>query len=176
MAGIPQRRGDAEELGSERRAQTHLTGDAVNEITGDILDASVKIHRMFGPGMLESVYERLLALELERRGHQVERQKDVSFCYENVKFENAFRLDLLVDGEVIVELKSSGAMSPVYAKQVRTYLVLTGRQVGLLVNFGMATMKDGFVRVVNSKTPDLSEHNLCVSATLRDVNITKGTD
>ena len=118
MAGIPQRRGDAEELGSERRAQTHLTGDAVNEITGDILDASVKIHRMFGPGMLESVYERLLALELERRGHQV----------------------------------------------------------GLLVNFGMATMKDGFVRVVNSKTPDLFEHNLCVSATLRDVNITKGTD
>ena len=149
---------------------------AVNDITGDVLDASVKIHKMFGPGLLESVYERLLAIELEKRGHRVERQKSVSFDYEGVRFENAFRIDLLVDETVIVELKSAGSMNPVYAKQVRTYLVLTGLDVGLLVNFGLATLKDGFVRVVNSIKPDLSTNDLRVSATLRDVDLTKGID
>lgn len=163
-------------MSSRDASRTLLTGDAVNKITGDILDSSLKIHKMFGPGMLESVYERLLALELERRGHCVERQKDVSFCYEGARFENAFRLDLLVDGEVVVELKSTSVMNPVFAKQVRTYLVLTGLHVGLLVNFGMATLKEGVVRVVNSKTPDLSEHHLIVSASLRDDDITKGID
>ena len=136
----------------------------INEITGDILDASVKIHKMFGPGLLESVYERLLTIELGRRGHHVERQKSVSFRYEDVLFENAFRIDLLVDGQVVVELKSTTTMHPVYAKQVRTYLVLAGLQVGLLVNFGMPTLKDGFVRVINSKT------DFCDSASLRDAN------
>ena len=156
----------------------------INEITGDILDASVKIHKMFGPGLLESVYERLLAIELGKRGHKVERQKAISFRYEDVLFENAFRLDLLVDGQVVIELKSTSAMHLVYAKQVRTYLVLAGLQVGLLVNFGMPTLKEGFVRVINSKTDLCASASLCdaksavtgVSATLRDVDFTKGID
>lgn len=121
----------------------------INDITGDVLDAAVKIHRMFGPGLLESVYERILMIELVRRGHVVERQKSVSFEYEKVVFENAFRLDLLVDGKVVVELKSTPQLLPVYMKQVRTYLVLTGLQVGLVVNFGMDSLKDGFRRVVH---------------------------
>ena len=148
----------------------------INDITGDVLDASVKLHKMFGPGMLESVYERLLAVELEKRGHRVERQKSVSFDYEGIRFENAFRIDLLVDDEVVVELKSSALMSPVYPKQVRTYLVLTGKTVGLLVNFGMATLKDGFVRIENSYKPNLKMDDLCVSASLRDADFTKGID
>ena len=120
-----------------------------NDITKDVLDAAVKLHRWFGPGLLESVYEQLLAIELTQRGHSVERQKPVSFNYEGVQVENAFRLDLLVDGKVVVELKSTEQMNPVYAKQVKTYLALMGLQVGLLVNLGMNYLKDGFVRIVN---------------------------
>lgn len=78
-----------------------------NEITGDILDASIKLHRQFGAGLLESVYETLLAIELVKRGHKVERQKSISFEYEGVMLQNAFRLDMLVDDKVIVEQKSS---------------------------------------------------------------------
>ena len=75
--------------------------DDVRQITGDIIDSAMKIHKMFGPGMLESVYERMLAIELKRRGHSVECQKTVGFTYEGEAFEDAFRLDLLVDGEVV---------------------------------------------------------------------------
>lgn len=113
---------------------------------------------MFGAGLLESVYERLLAVELVRRGHEVQRQKDISFVYENVRFDNAFRIDLLVDGKVIVELKATAQMLPVYAKQLKTYLALTGLNVGLLLNFGMYTMKEGVKRVVN----DFDENNVRV--------------
>ena len=120
-----------------------------NEITQDILDASIKIHKQFGPGMLESVYEQLLAVELTRRGHKVERQKSVSFEYEGVILDTAFRLDMLVDDMVIVELKSTEHMQPVYLKQVKTYLVVMGLQVGVLVNFGMDKLKDGYARIVN---------------------------
>ena len=120
-----------------------------NGISGDVLDAAYKIHAKFGPGLLESVYEQLLALELEKRGHKVERQKWISFEYEGVKLENAFRLDLLVDDSVVVELKSTEQMNPVFMKQVKTYLVILGLHLGLVVNFGLATIKEGFVRVVN---------------------------
>ena len=120
-----------------------------NDITGDILDAAIKIHRRFGPGMLESVYEQLLEIELRKRGHKVERQKPISFEYEGVMLENAFRLDMLVDGMVVVELKSVEKMNPVFMKQLKTYLVITNLKVGVVVNFGMSTLKEGFVRFVN---------------------------
>jgi iron complex transport system substrate-binding protein len=114
------------------------------------LDASVKIHKLFGPGLLESVYERLLAVELRKRGHRVECQKAISFTYEGEVFDNAFCVDMIVDNEIVVELKSTGAMNPVYPKQLRTYLVLLGKELGVLINFGMATLKEGFKRVVNN--------------------------
>jgi iron complex transport system substrate-binding protein len=120
-----------------------------NEISGDVLDAAIKIHRAFGPGLLESVYETLLAIELEKRGHKVERQKWISFEYEGVRLENAFRLDLLVDNTVVVELKSTEQMNPVFMKQVKTYLVIMKLHLGLVVNFGMETLRDGYARVVN---------------------------
>ena len=146
-----------------------------NAITQDVLDASLKLHKQFGPGLLESVYEQLLAIELTRRGHVVERQKTISFEYEGVQIENAFRLDLLVDGQVVVELKSTDQMNPVYAKQVKTYLVLMGLQVGLLVNFGMNYLKDGFVRIINhyqgplpAASPYSNSPSLRVSASPRE--------
>ena len=142
--------------------------DDVRQITGDIIDSAMKIHKMFGPGMLESVYERMLAIELKRRGHGVECQKSIGFMYEGEAFEDAFRLDLLVDGEVVVELKSTSTMNPVFAKQLRTYLVLSGLEIGLVINFGMALMKDGIVRVINSHNLNDSPNHLCASASLRE--------
>ncbi len=139
-----------------------------NEITKDLLDASIKLHRRFGPGLLESVYERLLTIELEKRGHVIECQKSIDIEYEDVRIENAFRLDMLVDKKVIVELKSTEQMNPVYLKQVKTYLVLTNLTVGVLINFGQELLKNGFVRVVNGyidKPPKLS-----ASAPLREIN------
>ena len=136
-------RGEAES--AERKIETMTE----NEITGDILDAAIKIHRKFGPGMLESVYERLLEAELLKRGHSVERQKSVSFEYEGMTLEDAFRVDLLVDERIVVELKAVEKMNPLFLKQVKTYLVAMNLPLGVLVNFGMEKLVDGFVRVVN---------------------------
>ena len=120
-----------------------------NDITRDILDAAIKIHRHFDPGMIESVYERLLESELQRRGHLVERQKPVSFEYEGQTYEDAFRIDHFVDGKIVVELKAAESMNKLYPKQVRTYLVAMNLPLGILINFGMDRLVDGFVRVVN---------------------------
>ena len=120
-----------------------------NKITADILDAAVKLHRRFGPGMLETIYEQLLEAELVRRGHKVERQKNVSFEYDGLLLENAFRVDLLVDDLVVVELKAAEQMKPVFSKQVKTYLVAMNLHIGVLINFGMSTIKEGFVRIIN---------------------------
>ena len=120
-----------------------------NEITCDILDAAIKVHRKFGPGMLESVYERLLEAELVKRRHEVERQKSVSFEYEGMTLEDAFRVDLFVDGRIVVELKTTEKMNPLFLKQVKTYLIAMNLPLGLLINFGMEKLVDGYVRVVN---------------------------
>ena len=122
----------------------------LNAITHDIIGEAVKIHSALGPGLLESAYEAILAARLRVMGHKVECQKDITFTYEGVSFDKAFRLDLLVDDEVIVELKSTEKDNPVYWKQLKTYLVLTGKQLGLLVNFGRSTLLEGVKRVVNN--------------------------
>lgn len=120
--------------------------------------------------MLESVYEVLLAEELKRRGHKVERQKPISLGYEGALLDTAFRLDMLVDGMVIVELKSTEQMHPVFAKQVKTYLTVTGLHVGVLVNFGMEKLKDGYLRIVRDYAgPRPSEQNLRISAPPREI-------
>lgn len=125
----------------------------VDAITGEIVDAAVKLHRRLGPGLLESVYLRLLAADLERRGLRVERQLVVGFEYEGIVFERGLRLDLLVDGLVVVELKSVAALNPSHFKQILTYLRLLHLPVGLLINFGGATLKEGLRRVVNNYQP-----------------------
>ncbi len=122
----------------------------VNHITGEIIDAAVKIHKQFGPGLLESVYEKILMTELGNRGLFVECQKPLPLTYAGKTYEDAYRIDLLVERSVIVELKSISQMAPVFFKQLRTYLVLSNLEVGLLLNFGMSTMKDGILRVVNN--------------------------
>ena len=127
----------------------------VNLITADIVDAAMEIHRSFGPGMLESAYELILVSELRRRGHDVQSQIPIAFDYNGQRIENAFRIDVLVDGEVVVELKSTENFSPIHAKQLKTYLVLMQKPVGLLLNFGMEYMKTGIRRIVNGNAPDL---------------------
>ena len=120
-----------------------------NEISGDIVDAAVKLHQRLGPGLLESAYEMILAAELVRRGHRVETQVPVSFDYEGMKFENAFRVDMIVDEQIVVELKATELKNPVFARQLKTYLVLMNKHIGLLLNFGQMKMVNGIERIVN---------------------------
>ena len=120
-----------------------------NEISGDIVDAAIKLHQRLGPGLLESAYEMILAAELIRRGHKVERQVPVSFEYDGMKFDDAFRADMIVDGQVVVELKATEQRNPVYPRQLKTYLVLMNKHLGLLLNFGQAKMVNGIERIVN---------------------------
>ena len=121
----------------------------LDDITGEIVDAALRIHRDLGPGLLESVYEAVLARALAKRGFQVERQRDIRFEYEEMVFEEGFRTDLVVDNRVIVELKSVERLAPVHSKQLLTYLKLTKTPVGLLINFGAATLREGLHRIVN---------------------------
>jgi GxxExxY protein len=121
----------------------------LNLISGAIVDASLRIHKKLGPGLLESVYEVLLARDLMRLGLDFERQKVVSFEFEGVRFEDAFRVDLLVEGLVVVEIKSSPTTTYVYEKQLLTYVRLLNCKLGLLLNFGEALMKSGIRRIAN---------------------------
>ena len=128
----------------------------LDDITGAIVDAAIKIHIELGPGLLESVYEAVLARALERRGFHVERQKVIRFEYDGMVFEEGFRTDLIVDARVVVELKSVEKLAPVHSKQLLTYLRLMNLSVGLLINFGAATLKEGLHRVVNNLQPSSS--------------------
>jgi len=128
----------------------------LDDITGTIIDTAIKIHRDLGPGLLESVYEVILAKSLEKRGLKVLRQVPFRFQYDGMIFEEGFRIDLLVEDRVIVELKSIESLAPVHSKIVLTYLRLMNLQVGLLVNFGESILKDGIDRIVNNLPPSAS--------------------
>ena len=120
-----------------------------NEIGTVIVDEAVRIHKALGPGLLEIAYEAVLARRLEKRGLVVERQKPVSIEFEGEHFDEGFRADLIVNGLVIIELKSVEKVAPVHKKQLLTYLRLTDLKVGYLLNFGDALMKDGIRRIIN---------------------------
>jgi GxxExxY protein len=121
-----------------------------NEISRIILDATIEVHRTLGgPGLLESVYEEALAWELEHRGLHVERQKPVPIEYKGRTLGTPLRLDLLVEGKVIVECKATTDYNSIFEVQTLTYLRLTGLKLGLVVNFGERLVKNGFRRVVN---------------------------
>lgn len=128
----------------------------LDEITGAIVDAAMRIHIELGPGLLESVYEAVLARALERRGVHVERQKIIRIEYDGMAFEEGFRTDLLVERRVVVELKSVEKLAPVHSKQLLTYLRLMNLPVGLLINFGAGTLKEGLHRIVNNLPPSAS--------------------
>jgi GxxExxY protein len=120
-----------------------------NEIAREIVDSAFKIHTLFGPGLLESVYENVLAAELEKRHLRVVCQQAIPLVYEHLHLEAGFRADLLVEGKVIVEIKSVEQLAPVHKKQLLTYLKLADKRLGLLINFNTAFIKDGIVRLVN---------------------------
>ena len=120
-----------------------------NEIGKIIVDAALAVHRALWPGLLELVYEVVLAHELEQRGLKVQRQVPIPIEYEGIRFQEGFRADLVVEGKVIVELKSVEKVSGAHKKQVQTYLKLTGQKLGFLLNFNTELMKDGTTRVVN---------------------------
>jgi len=120
-----------------------------NDIAKIIVDAAYKIHTELGPGLLESVYETVLAFELERRGLKVRRQQSLGLVYETLTIEDAFRADLVVEAKVIVEIKSVEMAQPVHKKQLLTYLRLSHLRLGLLINFGSALLRTGITRVVN---------------------------
>lgn len=128
-----------------------------NEIAKRILDAAFVAHTKLGPGLLESVYEVVLAHELRKAGLRVERQKPMPITYDGILFEEGYRADLLVESKVIVELKSVAAISAVHSKQVLTQLRLSGLKLGLLINFGETHLKNGIKRIINgeleSETP-----------------------
>ncbi len=133
-----------------------MTELVLDDITSEIVDAAYRLHSNLGPGLLESVYETVLARDLERRGLRAARQVSVSFEYDGLNFEDAYRVDLLVENCVIVEIKSLERQHPVHAKQLLTYLRLLKLPVGLLINFGAATFKEGTQRVVNGLAPSAS--------------------
>jgi GxxExxY protein len=120
-----------------------------NEIAKMVLDAAFKIHTNLGPGLLESVYEAVLAYELSKQSVAVRRQVPIPIRYEGLSFEEGFRADVLVGESVIVELKSVERLVPVHGKQVLTQLRLSGHRLGLLINFGEVHLKDGIKRIVN---------------------------
>ena len=127
-------------------------GDRVDErntVTGAVIAAGVRIHRKLGPGLLESVYEVVLARDLVRLGFIVERQKAVSFEFEGTTFEEAFRPDLIINGAVVVEVKAARTLDPVFQRQLLTYVKIMNLRLGLVMNFGMATMKAGIRRIAN---------------------------
>jgi len=120
-----------------------------NDIANQVMEAAFQIHREIGPGLLESVYEAVLAKMLIDRGLDVQRQVPVPIRYQEMVFDEGFRADLLVGRKLLVELKSVERLQPVHAKQLLTYLRLTDRRLGLLINFGENLLKDGFRRIVN---------------------------
>jgi iron complex transport system substrate-binding protein len=138
---------------------------AINAITGQIVDAAYKAHTGLGPGLLESVYETVVARDLESRGFQVERQKGVSFEYKGMHFKDCLRVDLLVERRVIVEVKSVEKLVPLHTKQLLTYLRLCNLRTGLLVNFGALRLKDGLHRILNGFDTDSVPPCLCENHT-----------
>jgi iron complex transport system substrate-binding protein len=128
----------------------------IDEISGEVLGVAVRLHRDLGPGLPESVYESLLAGRLHDLGLKVERQKAISAEFESVRFEAAFRADLIVEDRLLVEVKSIDRLMPVHSKQLLTYLRLMKQPVRLLLSFGGATLKEGVKRVVNDYFPSAS--------------------
>ena len=121
-----------------------------NQIAEQIVDAAYKVHTKLGPGLLENAYEAALEYELRNRGLEVLRQVSVPIRYEEIVLDEGYRADLIVEGKVIVELKSVEQLAPVHFKQVLPYIRLDDKRLGLLINFGEALIKDGIRRIVNN--------------------------
>lgn len=126
----------------------------MNKLSGAVIDAAYHVHSRLGPGLLESVYENVLEYELKRRGLSVLRQVPIPILYDDLNINDAFRADLIVDEQLIIELKSVETLQPIHSKQLLTYLKLSGKKLGLLLNFGAPLMKNGIVRLANGLISD----------------------
>jgi GxxExxY protein len=122
----------------------------LEHIASRVIDTAMSVHIDIGPGLLESVYETLVATRLQRQGFQIDRQVPVKAMIDNIEFPDAFRADMLVNGKLLIELKSVERLAPVHAKQTLTYLRLMNLPLGLLINFGGITLKEGLKRIVNN--------------------------
>lgn len=125
-----------------------MTSNDINQLTGSIIGAAIEVHRILGPGLLESVYEECLCRELGLRGIDFERQKELPLTDKGIKLGNGYRLDVVVDGKVIMELKACEKIEPIGEAQILTYLKLTGLKTGLLINFNVPVLKEGIKRFV----------------------------
>lgn len=135
----------------------------IDTVTHDVIGLAMRIHSDLGPGLLESVYETVLSAKLVQLGYKVDRQKPIDIVYEELRFEAAFRIDLLVEDRLVIEVKSVETLSKAHAKQLLTYLRLTRLSVGLILNFNEATMKDGIRRLVNDHPDSASSASLRAS-------------
>ena len=124
--------------------------DKMRDITYDIINCAIEVHRRLGPGLLESVYQKALVHELKLRNFEVESELSIDVEYKGINVTNGLRLDILIDGEVIVELKSVENVLPVHKKQLLTYLKLLDIHVGLLINFNVCQLREGITRIVNN--------------------------
>ena len=122
----------------------------LNQISGQIVDAAMKVHTALGPGLLESAYEACLLFELHKRGLKAVSQVQLPIVYESVKIDAGYRIDLLVEDAVVVELKSVEEVVPIHKAQLLSYLKLSGKKLGLLINFNTVHLKDGITRMVNN--------------------------
>jgi len=125
-----------------------------NAIAKEIVDAAFRVHTTLGPGLLESVYQTVLADELGRRGLRAVSQQTIPVVYDGIRIDTGFRADLVVEDQVIVEIKSVEGLLPVHKKQLLTYLRLADKRLGLLINFQVALIKDGITRIVNGLEED----------------------
>ena len=121
----------------------------INNITGQIVDAAMKVHTALGPGLLESAYEACLAHELKKRGFSIKRQKEMPVEYDGILIDIGYRLDLLVNDKVVVELKAVSEVAPIHEAQILSYLKLEKKPIGLLINFNVQRLKDGIKRFAN---------------------------
>jgi GxxExxY protein len=120
-----------------------------NEISGELINVLIKIHKGCGPGLYERIYESIICYELDKLKMRYKRQEPIRVIYDNKRFDFGFRADLIIEGKVIIEIKSVSAILPVHSKQLITYLRLTGLKLGLLVNFNEKRLIDGVTRIVN---------------------------
>jgi GxxExxY protein len=140
------------------------------QISEKVIGAAIEVHRHLGPGLLESVYDECLCYELSQRGLQVQRQLEVPVVYKGVKLDFGYRVDLLVEDSVIVEIKSTESLLPVFAAQLLTYLKICRKRIGLLINFNVPVLRNGLKRVANNYEEPL---RLCVSASNSDPLLTE---
>ncbi len=121
----------------------------INQLSSKIIGAAIQVHKALGPGLLESAYEECICYELSYQGFSIERQKPLAINYKGIKLDCGYRLDIVVENTIILELKSCKKIEPIHKAQLLTYLKLSGLNLGLILNFNVSVMRDGIVRIVN---------------------------